>query len=55
MLTTGNYVGYDRGLMRSCIYTLAVGDAIGVYYGFEAIPPKRVGQLRGKAVIDQCI
>lgn len=27
----------------------------GVYHGFEAIPPKWVGQLRGKAVIDQCI
>lgn len=36
--------------------TAAVAGAIaGVYYGFEAIPPKWVGQLRGKAVIDQCI
>lgn len=36
--------------------TTAVAGAIaGVYYGFEAIPPKWVGQLRGKAVIDQCI
>lgn len=36
--------------------TAAVAGAIaGVYYRFEAIPPKWVGQLRGKAVIDQCI
>lgn len=36
--------------------TAAVAGAIaGVYYGFEAIPPKWVGQLRGKAVIDKCI
>lgn len=91
MSTTDNYVEYDRDLMCSCIYGLAVGDALGVpyefcergtfdcvltavnlgddtdttaavagaiagvYYGFEAIPPKWVGQLRGKAVIDQCI
>lgn len=36
--------------------TAAVAGALaGVYYGFEAIPPKWVGQLRGKTVIDQCI
>lgn len=36
--------------------TAAVAGALaGVYYGFEAIPPKWIGQLRGKAVIDQCI
>lgn len=36
--------------------TAAVAGALaGVYYRFEAIPPKWVGQLRGKAVIDQCI
>lgn len=36
--------------------TAAVAGAIaGVYYRFEAIPPKWVGQLHGKAVIDQCI
>lgn len=36
--------------------TAAVAGAIaGVYHGFEAIPPKWIGQLRGKAVIDQCI
>lgn len=36
--------------------TAAVAGAIaGVYYGFGAIPPKWVGRLRGKAVIDQCI
>lgn len=34
MLTADNYVGYDRGLMRSCIHGLAVGDAIGVPYEF---------------------
>lgn len=34
MLTTDNYVGYNRGLMRSCIYGLAVGDALGVPYEF---------------------
>lgn len=36
--------------------TAAVAGALaGVYYGFGAIPSKWVGQLRGKAVIDQCI
>lgn len=36
--------------------TAAVAGALaGVYYRFEAIPPKWIGQLRGKAVIDQCI
>lgn len=36
--------------------TAAVAGALaGVYYRLEAIPPKWVGQLRGKAVIDQCI
>lgn len=101
MSTAGNnHVEYDRDLMRPCIYGLAVGDALGVpygfcgrdtfectgmagagthgqpagtwsddtdttaavagapagvYHGFEAIPPKWVGRLRGKAVIDQCI
>lgn len=36
--------------------TAAVAGALaGVYYGFEAIPPKWISQLRGKAVIDQCI
>lgn len=43
-------LGYDTDT------TAAVAGAIaGAYYGFEAIPPKWVGQLRGKAVIDQCI
>lgn len=36
--------------------TAAVAGALaGVYYRFEAIPPKWISQLRGKAVIDQCI
>lgn len=36
--------------------TAAVAGAIaGVYHGFEAIPPRWVGQLRGKAVIEQCV
>lgn len=36
--------------------TAAVAGALaGVYYRFEAIPPKWIGQLRGKAVIEQCI
>ena len=36
--------------------TAAVAGALaGVYYRFEAIPPKWVGRLRGKAVIGQCI
>ena len=36
--------------------TAAVAGAIaGVHYRFGAIPPKRIGRLRGKAVIDQCI
>lgn len=43
-------LGYDADT------TAAVAGAIaGVYYGFEAIPPKWVSQLRGKAVIEQCI
>lgn len=36
--------------------TAAVAGAIaGVQYGFEAIPPRWIGQLRGKAVIEQCV
>lgn len=36
--------------------TAAVAGVLaGVYYRFEAIPPKWVDRLRGKAVIDQCI
>lgn len=31
-----NYVEYDRDLMRSCIYRLAIGDALGVPYEFCA-------------------
>lgn len=43
-------LGYDTDT------TAAVAGALaGVYYGFDAIPPKWIGQLRGKAVIDQCI
>lgn len=34
MSTTYNCVHYDRDLMRSCIYGLAVGDALGVPYEF---------------------
>ena len=34
MSTTYNCVRYDRDLMRSCIYGLAVGDALGVPYEF---------------------
>lgn len=35
MSTAGDdRVGYDRDLMRSCIYGLAVGDALGVPYEF---------------------
>lgn len=34
MSTTYNRVHYDRDLMRSCIYGLAVGDALGVPYEF---------------------
>lgn len=34
--TDNNYVEYDRGLMRSCIYGLAIGDALGVPYEFCA-------------------
>lgn len=43
-------LGYDTDT------TAAVAGAIaGVYYGFGAIPPKWIGRLRGKAVIDRCI
>lgn len=35
MPTTYNCVHYDRDLMRSCIYGLAVGDALGVPYEFR--------------------
>lgn len=31
------------------------GALAGVHYGFEAIPPKWIGRLRGEAVIDRCI
>lgn len=42
--------------LNARVWWAAVAGAIaGVYYGFEAIPPKWVGQLRGKAVIDKCI
>ena len=34
--TDNNYVEYDRDLMRSCIYGLAIGDALGVPYEFCA-------------------
>lgn len=34
MSTTYNCVHYDRDRMRSCIYGLAVGDALGVPYEF---------------------
>lgn len=33
----------------------AAGAPAGVHHGLEAIPPRRVGRLRGKAVIDRCI
>lgn len=57
----------NTGTYRDCVLeavnlggdtdtTAAVAGAIaGVYDGFGAIPPKLVGQLRGKAVIRQCI
>lgn len=36
--------------------TAAVAGAMaGVAYGYEAIPPKWLGRLRGKAVIERCI
>lgn len=35
MSTTYNCVHYDRDRMRSCIYGLAVGDALGVPYEFS--------------------
>lgn len=34
MSTTYNRVHYDRDRMRSCIYGLAAGDALGVPYEF---------------------
>lgn len=34
MSTAYNCVSYDRDRMRSCIYGLAIGDALGVSYGF---------------------
>lgn len=34
---------------------IAKYDSAGVHHGFEAIPPRWVGQLRGKAVIEQCM
>lgn len=57
----------NTGTYRDCVLeavnlggdtdtTAAVAGAIaGVYDGFGAIPPKWVDQLRGKAVIEQCI
>lgn len=44
----GGFPGDDRKPVRPVEFA-------GVYYGFGAIPPKWVGQLRGKAVIDRCI
>ena len=41
----------DKDMMRACIYGLAVGVA----YGYEAIPAEWIRQLRGKAVIELCI
>lgn len=35
--------------------TAVAGAMAGVQYGFEAIPPRWIGQSRGKAVIEQCI
>lgn len=35
MPTTCNRVRYDRDAMRSCVYGLAVGDALGVPYEFR--------------------
>lgn len=35
MSTTYSCVHYDRDRMRSCIYGLAVGDALGVPYEFR--------------------
>lgn len=35
MSTTYNCVSYDRDRMRSCIYGLAIGDALGVPYEFR--------------------
>ena len=58
-LNTGSYAGCVLkavNLGGDTDTTAAVAGAIaGVYYGFGAIPPEWVGQLRGKAVIDQCI
>ena len=62
--THRQYVGTlsDDTSMALCICSsikqlayIDVRDIAGVYYRFEAIPPKWVSQLRGKAVIDQCI
>lgn len=58
-LTTGSYedcVLKAVELGDDTDTTAAVAGALaGTYYGFDAIPPKWIGQLRGKAVIDQCI
>lgn len=58
-LTTGSYedcVLKAVELGDDTDTTAAVAGALaGTYYGFDAIPPKWIGQLRGKAVIEQCI
>lgn len=56
MSTTYNCVLAAVNLGGDTDTTAAVAGALaGVYYRFGAIPPKWVGRLRGKAVIDQCI
>ena len=36
MSTADDHAGYDGRPMRSCVYGLAVGDALGVPYEFRA-------------------
>lgn len=53
----GSLIGWFQrgGFLGNNQKPVGLVELAGVYYGFEAIPPKWVGQLRGKAVIDQCI
>lgn len=59
LLNTGSYAdcvlkAVDLGGDTDATAAVA-GAPAGAYYRFEAIPPKRIDRLRGKAVMDRCI
>lgn len=54
MSTTYDCVHYDRGAMRSCIYGLAVGDALGVPYEFSTRGTFKCTGMAGGGTHGQC-